>query len=35
MADCGKGKPPEYLKAGDVVTVEVEGLGRQRQVVRG
>lgn len=28
-------KPPVYLKAGDVVTVEVEGLGRQRQVVRG
>ncbi|NBW97071.1 MAG: FAA hydrolase family protein, partial [Planctomycetia bacterium] len=24
--------PPEYLKAGDVVTLEVEGLGRQRSV---
>jgi 2-keto-4-pentenoate hydratase/2-oxohepta-3-ene-1,7-dioic acid hydratase in catechol pathway len=28
-------KPPDYLKDGDVVTVEVEGLGRQRQAVRG
>jgi len=28
-------KPPDYLKPGDVVTVEVEGLGRQRQAVRG
>ena len=27
-------KPPEYLKAGDVVTVEVGGLGSQRQIVR-
>jgi 2-keto-4-pentenoate hydratase/2-oxohepta-3-ene-1,7-dioic acid hydratase in catechol pathway len=27
-------KPPVYLKAGDVVTLEVEGLGSQRQQVR-
>ncbi len=27
-------KPPLYLKAGDVVTLEVEGLGSQRQLVR-
>ena len=25
-------KPPQYLKAGDVVEVEIDGLGRQRQV---
>jgi 2-keto-4-pentenoate hydratase/2-oxohepta-3-ene-1,7-dioic acid hydratase in catechol pathway len=25
-------KPPQYLKAGDVVELEIEGLGRQRQV---
>jgi len=28
-------KPPAYLQPGDVVTVEVEGLGRQTQRVRG
>ncbi len=28
-------KPPQYLKAGDVVEHGIEGLGRQRQVVRG
>ncbi len=26
-------KPPKYLKAGDVVTLGIEGLGEQRQVV--
>jgi len=25
-------KPPQYLRAGDVVELEIEGLGRQRQV---
>ena len=25
-------KPPQYLKAGDVVELEIEGLGSQRQV---
>ena len=25
-------KPPQYLKAGDVVELEIDGLGRQRQV---
>jgi 2-keto-4-pentenoate hydratase/2-oxohepta-3-ene-1,7-dioic acid hydratase in catechol pathway len=25
-------KPPRYLKAGDVVELEIDGLGRQRQV---
>jgi 2-keto-4-pentenoate hydratase/2-oxohepta-3-ene-1,7-dioic acid hydratase in catechol pathway len=25
-------KPPRYLGAGDVVELEIEGLGRQRQV---
>ena len=30
----GKGmKPPTYLKVGDVVTLGIEGLGKQRQVV--
>ena len=24
-------KPPRYLKAGDVVELEIEGLGRQKQ----
>jgi len=24
-------KPPQYLKVGDVVQLEIEGLGRQRQ----
>jgi len=24
-------KPPQYLKAGDLVELEIEGLGRQRQ----
>jgi 2-keto-4-pentenoate hydratase/2-oxohepta-3-ene-1,7-dioic acid hydratase in catechol pathway len=34
-AGVGMGmKPPVYLKPGDVVTVEVEGLGRQTQQVR-
>jgi 2-keto-4-pentenoate hydratase/2-oxohepta-3-ene-1,7-dioic acid hydratase in catechol pathway len=28
-------KPPRYLQAGDVVELGIEGLGRQRQVVRG
>lgn len=28
-------KPPVYLQPGDVVTLEVEGLGRQTQQVRG
>jgi 2-keto-4-pentenoate hydratase/2-oxohepta-3-ene-1,7-dioic acid hydratase in catechol pathway len=29
-------KPPVYLKAGDVVTLGIEGLGQQRQnVVQG
>ncbi len=28
-------KPPQYLKAGDVVDLEIEGLGRQRQVFVG
>jgi 2-keto-4-pentenoate hydratase/2-oxohepta-3-ene-1,7-dioic acid hydratase in catechol pathway len=27
-------KPPVYLKAGDVVTLRIEGLGEQRQVFR-
>ena len=27
-------KPPLYLKAGDVMELEIEGLGRQRQVTR-
>ena len=27
--------PPQFLKVGDVVEVEVEGLGRQRQEVIG
>lgn len=26
-------KPPQYLKQGDVITLEIDGLGRQRQVV--
>ena len=26
-------KPPEYLKAGDVMTLKIEGLGEQRQTV--
>jgi 2-keto-4-pentenoate hydratase/2-oxohepta-3-ene-1,7-dioic acid hydratase in catechol pathway len=26
-------KPPRYLKAGDVVELSIEGLGRQRQEV--
>ena len=26
-------KPPTYLKAGDVMELEIEGLGRQRQSV--
>jgi 2-keto-4-pentenoate hydratase/2-oxohepta-3-ene-1,7-dioic acid hydratase in catechol pathway len=25
-------KPPQYLKAGDVVELGIEGLGHQRQV---
>ena len=25
-------KPPQYLRAGDVVEMEIEGLGRQRQL---
>jgi 2-keto-4-pentenoate hydratase/2-oxohepta-3-ene-1,7-dioic acid hydratase in catechol pathway len=34
-AGVGMGrKPPKYLRPGDVVTVEVEGLGRQTQNVR-
>lgn len=28
-------KPPRYLKPGDVMTLEIEGLGRQRQSVIG
>ena len=27
-------KPPVYLQPGDVMELEVEGLGRQRQVIR-
>jgi len=27
--------PPQYLKPGDVVRLGVEGLGEQRQKVRG
>jgi 2-keto-4-pentenoate hydratase/2-oxohepta-3-ene-1,7-dioic acid hydratase in catechol pathway len=27
-------KPPRYLKAGDVVELEIQGLGRQRQVAK-
>jgi 2-keto-4-pentenoate hydratase/2-oxohepta-3-ene-1,7-dioic acid hydratase in catechol pathway len=27
-------KPPQYLKAGDVVTLGIAGLGEQRQHVR-
>ncbi len=27
-------KPPQFLRAGDVVELEIEGLGRQRQVCR-
>jgi len=27
-------KPPQYLKAGDVVTLGIAGLGEQRQRVR-
>jgi 2-keto-4-pentenoate hydratase/2-oxohepta-3-ene-1,7-dioic acid hydratase in catechol pathway len=26
-------KPPKFLKAGDVMTLGIEGLGEQRQVV--
>ena len=26
-------KPPEYLQAGDVMTLKIEGLGQQRQKV--
>ncbi|MCX7631678.1 MAG: fumarylacetoacetate hydrolase family protein, partial [Geminicoccaceae bacterium] len=26
-------KPPQYLRAGDVVELGIDGLGRQRQVV--
>jgi len=26
-------KPPLYLKAGDIMTLGIEGLGQQRQVV--
>jgi 2-keto-4-pentenoate hydratase/2-oxohepta-3-ene-1,7-dioic acid hydratase in catechol pathway len=26
-------KPPQYLKAGDVVEVGIEGLGESRQIV--
>ena len=28
-------KPPQFLRAGDVVELGIEGLGRQRQVVQG
>jgi 2,4-didehydro-3-deoxy-L-rhamnonate hydrolase len=28
-------KPPRFLRSGDVVTLGIEGLGQQRQVVRG
>jgi 2-keto-4-pentenoate hydratase/2-oxohepta-3-ene-1,7-dioic acid hydratase in catechol pathway len=28
-------KPPVFLKKGDVMTLGIEGLGEQRQVVRG
>ncbi|MBV8852269.1 MAG: fumarylacetoacetate hydrolase family protein [Sinobacteraceae bacterium] len=28
-------KPPRFLQSGDVVTLGIEGLGQQRQVVRG
>jgi 2-keto-4-pentenoate hydratase/2-oxohepta-3-ene-1,7-dioic acid hydratase in catechol pathway len=27
-------KPPVYLKAGDIMTVGVQGLGEQRQLVK-
>jgi 2-keto-4-pentenoate hydratase/2-oxohepta-3-ene-1,7-dioic acid hydratase in catechol pathway len=27
-------KPPKYLAPGDIVTVEVSGLGRQTQKIR-
>ncbi|HYD84336.1 MAG TPA: fumarylacetoacetate hydrolase family protein [Opitutus sp.] len=27
-------KPPRYLSAGDVVTLEIDSLGRQRSVCR-
>ncbi|MEM7257318.1 MAG: fumarylacetoacetate hydrolase family protein [Pseudomonadota bacterium] len=27
-------KPPQYLQAGDTVTLEIDGLGRQQQLVR-
>jgi 2-keto-4-pentenoate hydratase/2-oxohepta-3-ene-1,7-dioic acid hydratase in catechol pathway len=27
-------KPPQYLKAGDVMTLGLAGLGEQRQVVK-
>jgi 2,4-diketo-3-deoxy-L-fuconate hydrolase len=27
-------KPPVYLKPGDVMELEIEGLGRQRQTLR-
>jgi 2-keto-4-pentenoate hydratase/2-oxohepta-3-ene-1,7-dioic acid hydratase in catechol pathway len=27
-------KPPVYLKAGDVVELSIDGLGKQRQVCR-
>jgi 2-keto-4-pentenoate hydratase/2-oxohepta-3-ene-1,7-dioic acid hydratase in catechol pathway len=34
-AGVGMGKkPPRYLRAGDVVELEVSGLGRQRQICR-
>jgi 2-keto-4-pentenoate hydratase/2-oxohepta-3-ene-1,7-dioic acid hydratase in catechol pathway len=28
-------KPPQFLRAGDTVTLGIEGLGEQRQEVRG
>ncbi len=28
-------KPPQFLRAGDLVELGIEGLGRQRQRVRG
>jgi 2-keto-4-pentenoate hydratase/2-oxohepta-3-ene-1,7-dioic acid hydratase in catechol pathway len=31
----GRPEPKPYLRAGDVVELEVEGLGRQRQELAG
>jgi 2-keto-4-pentenoate hydratase/2-oxohepta-3-ene-1,7-dioic acid hydratase in catechol pathway len=32
-AGVGMGRPDGYLRAGDVLELEIDGLGRQRQVL--